>query len=549
MAQGYSRRGVLRLLGSGAVLGLVAGCVPSPGPSTPGGPTSGGSTKPLTFGMWSAPRMLGPHTTFDTYSLVHSDLIYSYLTRQDATGTIAPGLADRWEVAPDGKAYTFFLNPKAKWHDGKPVTADDVAFSLTSLSDPRTKSIFASRFNNVRGIKAYRDGSAPAVEGFQIVDPKTFRIILDAPTPTVAMLGQVGPQAAILPKHVLGAVKPDELDKHPFWANPTVGSGPFKFVRYQTDQFMELDRNDDHFLGVASFPKLILRVSNQDVVQAQLQKGEVDVAAIPPPDADRLKSVAHLDVRKLTTTVVQAIQVNLDKPYLQDVRVRQAMAHALDRAKIAETANGDPALVQSGPVFSPAWAVSPTITKYEYNPDKARQLLKDAGWDSSRKLVYRYPTGNKGREKMAPLVQEAFKAVGIDLDLRVSDFATTLKDAGEAQFDLISLGNQMGYDPDSLANQYTSTSIPPAGVNYTRYKNPRIDEIFKTAAVTMDQAVRAKLYHEYQDIVTRELPRIWMMVDPEVMVINKRISGIVPAPPWGILRSVYWNIFQWKVSD
>jgi peptide/nickel transport system substrate-binding protein len=385
------------------------------------------------------------------------------------------------------------------------------------------------------------------LEGYQVIDPKTFRIVLDAPV--APMLGQLGVQAAIVPKHILGSAKPDELDKHPFWQNPTVGSGPFKFVRYQTDQFVELDRNDNHFLGAASFPKLILRISNQDVVQAQLQKGEVDIAAVTPDDADRLKGTASLNVLRFPTTVAQALYVNLERPYLQDVHVRQAMAYALDRAKIAETANGDPALACNGPVNAPAWAVSPTLTKYPLDQNKARQLLKDASWDSTRKVVYRYPTGNKGREKMGPLVQDAFKAVGIELDLRLSDFATLQKDAASGEFDLLSLGNQNGYDPDSLANQYLSDAFPPAGVNFGHYKNSRVDEIFKTAAVTSDQAQRAKLYQEFQDIVTQELPRIWVMLDPEVMAVNKRISGVVPAPAGGILRSSYWNIFQWTVTD
>jgi peptide/nickel transport system substrate-binding protein len=200
-------------------------------------------------------------------------------------------------------------------------------------------------------------------------------------------------------------------------------------------------------------------------------------------------------------------------------------------------------------VNAPAWAISPSLTKYEANPGKARELLKDAGWDSARKLVYRYPTGNKGRERMGPLVQDAFKSIGVDLDLQLSDFATLQKDAASAAFDLLSLGNQNGYDPDSLANQYTSMSFPPAGVNFGHYANTRVDEIFQTAAVAQDQASRAKLYQEFQDIVTRELPRVWVMLDPEVIAINARIGGIVPAPAWGILRSTYWNIHQWRVAD
>ena len=491
--------------------------------------------------------MLPPHTTNDTYSLVHSELIYSTLTRQDKDGGIVPGLAEKWDIAPDGLTYTFSINPKATWHDGKPVTADDVAFSLTSLSDPRTKSIYASRFTSVKGVKAFRDGSAPSVAGYQVIDPKTFRIVLDSPV--APMLGQLGVQAAILPKHVLGAVKPEELDKHPFWSNPTVGSGPFKFIRYQTDQFMELDRHDQHHLGAAGFPKLLLRIGNQDTLQVQLQKGEVDIAAVPIEEVPRLKTLPNLNVYAFQSTVAQSLYFNLDRPFLKDLRVRQAMSYAVDRASIAKTVNGDAALAVYGPVNAPAWAISPNLMKYPYDPDKARQLLKDAGWSASQKILYRYPTGNKARELMAPLIQDLFKGVGIDLDLRVSDFATMQSDAREGKFDLLSLGNQNGYDPDSLANQYKSNAFPPEGVNFGKYANKRVDEIFTAAAAEREQAKRATLYHEFQDFVSRELPRIWVLLDPETIAATKRIGGIMPAPAWGLLRSIYWNIHEWKVTD
>lgn len=493
--------------------------------------------------------MVSPHSTNSTYSLIHPDLIFSTLTRQDQAGNIVPGLADSWKMSEDGMSYTFVLNANAKWHDGEPVTAKDVAFSLTCLADPRTSSIYTSRYNSVTGIDAFRDGSAESVEGFEVVDDLTFKISLDEPVAEAVMLGQLGAPAPIFPMHILGEVKPEEFASHPFWQTPTVGCGPFKFNNYQTDQYMELDRYDDYHLGAASFPKLILRIGDQNVLQVQLSSGEVDIAAVPPLDVSAIENDASIEIHRYASTVAQSLYVNLSNELLQDIRVRQAMSYALDRAMIASIAQGDPGLVCFGPVAAPEWAVSPNITTYEYDPDHARALLEEAGWDSSVKLNYRYPTGNAGREKMGPLVQAAFKDIGIEIDLQLTDFATLQSDAAEGAFDLLSLGNQNAYDPSSLALQYISTAIPPDGVNYGFYANERVDEIFDLAQSGLDQDARAALYHEFQDIVTQELPRVWVMVDPEVVASRTRISGIDPSPSWGLLRSIYWNITQWTVTD
>lgn len=458
------------------------------------------------------------------------------------------GLADTWEVSDDGKTFTFTLNASATWHDGQPVTAEDVVFSLTSLSDPRTKSIYASRFDSVVGIDAYRSGEADEVAGYRVQDASTFVVELDAPMAEAVMLGHLGSQAPIFPSHILGDVDPEALADQAFWAEPTVGSGPFKFKSYETDQYMELSRHEGHHLGAPSFETLMLRIGDQNTLQVQLATGEVDIAAVAPQDTESLESNEAIEIYRYASTVAQALYVNLESEALQDIRVRQAMAHALDRAMIAQIALGDASLVCNGPVNAPEWAISPTLTTYEFDPEKAKALLAEAGWNSSQKLRYRYPTGNAGRELMGPLVQSAFKEVGIEVDLQLTDFATLQSDASSGAFDLLSLGNQNASDPSSLALQYISSAWPPDGVNYGHYSNQRVDEIFEQGAQESDQDIRADLYHEFQDIVTEELPRIWVMLDPEVAAVNTRISGVEPSPSWGLLRSLYWNIFEWTVT-
>ncbi len=508
-----------------------------------GGASAGFAQTTLVFGVTSAPRTFNPWVTNDSASWTAMDMMYSGLTRLDAAGSPAPDLAESWEVSGDGLEYVFHLDPDARWHDGEPVTATDVKFTFEALLHPDTNSVWASRYTLIAGAKAYRAGDAQGVEGVEVVDEHTVRIALEAPL--APFLSYVSLQTPIMPSHLLSGVAPAQFEGNAFFDAP-VGSGAYKFVRYESGQFVEYDAFESFHLGNPGFAKLFLRIGTTDTLLVQLQRGEVQVAPLNPHEVELVAAMPGVEVLSYPTSIVQAININLTRAPLQDVRVRQAIAYAIDRERLATIVLGEYGNVASSPLMAPDWVLTDDLTVYGFDLDKARALLQEAGWNASTHLTLRYPSGNRPREAAAAVIQQALAAAGIQVDLSISDFATLNADAAAGNFDLLLLGNQTIGDPDYIASQYTSYTAPPAGVNYMHYANPRVDELLEAGRTTADQAARYDLYRQFQQIVTEDLPKVFLYVDPEIYAVSDGLTGISPANGVGLLRSLYWNIFEWR---
>lgn len=497
----------------------------------------------LVFGVTSAPRTFNPWITNDSASWAAMDMIYSGLTRLNSEGAPSPDLATSWEVSEDGRGYVFHLNPDARWHDGESVTAEDVKFTFEALLHRDTNSVWASRFSLIAGAEAYRAGTVDSVEGVQVVDDQTVRIVLEEPL--APFLSYVSLQTPMMPSHLLGDIEPANFEGDAFF-NAPVGSGPYRFVRYEPGQFVEYDAVQDSYLGTPGFRRLFLRVGTTDTLLVQLQQGEVHVAPLNPHEVELVVGVPGVEVLSYPTSIVQAINVNLTRPALQDVRVRRAIAYAIDRNSLASIVLGEYGQVASSPLMAPDWVLTDDVTVYDFDPDAARALLEEARWDSSTRLTLRYPTGNRPREAAAAVIQQALAAVGIQVTLSISDFATLNADAAAGNFDLLLLGNQTIGDPDYVASQYTSNTAPPNGVNYMHYSNARVDEVLEAGRTTTDRTERYDLYQEFQQIVTEELPKVFLYVDPEIYAVSEAIEGIKPANGVGLLRSLYWNLYEWQ---
>lgn len=499
----------------------------------------------LVYGVLSSPRTFNPWVSNDSPSWIAMDMMYSGLVRLDATGAPSPDLAESWTVSADGLEYVFHLDPDARWHDGTPVTAADVVFTFRTILSPAANTIWASRFTNLDGAPAYRDGSSNDLPGVVALDDRTVALRLSAPL--APLMSHLSVQTAIMPAHLLGEVPPAELAEHPFFQAP-VGSGPWTFVRYESGQYIEFDAFDGAHLGRPAFDKLFQRIGNADSLLVQLQRGEVDVAPVPATEVDLVGRMPGVTVYSFPTSIVQAINLNLDRPALADLRVRQAIAHAIDRDLMLAIILDGAGAVADTPVAAPEWALSDDLVRYPYDPERARALLAEAGWDPATTLVLRYPTGNRPRENAAPIIQQALAAVGIRVELQVSDFATLTADAVAGNFDLLLLGNAIVGDPDYIASQFTSTTTPPNGVNYMRFRNARVDELLALGRVTPLAEDRAPIYAEFQRIVTEQLPRVSLYIDPEIYGVRDRLVGVAPGNGLGLSRNVYWNLHTWTAT-
>lgn len=495
----------------------------------------------LRVGLPSTPRSFDPLVTTDGFSTMTLDLILPKLIRYNNRLEPIPYLAKSWKTSPDRATYTFVLDERARWTDGTPVTAADVKFSIQLWGNRRIGSVVAGRVSLIQGMQEFGEGRASDVSGVQVVDDHTIKISLLRPSAT--FLNDI--YYYVLPAHILGKTPPADLDRHPYFQAPTVGAGPYKFVAYRTGQAVELERNTDFFLGSPKIERVVLRFGPPETLTGELERGELDIAPVIPTEAPRMARISQIQLVTMPFTTLY-MHVNTRKPYLRDQRVRQAIAYALDRERMARVLYAGFSKVANGPFESPPWAVNPSLKPYKYSPDTAKRLLAEAGWDSSNELLLRVATGNVPRERAAPLVQAFLQKVGIRVRIITSDFATLLRDLREGSYDLGFLGWGLGIDPDQAALIFDSRNGPPGGWDIMGYANSKVDQLFDLGRTTVVAARRQRYYYELQAMLNDELPVVFMYTEPLIAGVNRRVQGVQPVPfyLWGYFNNVLWNVYE-----
>lgn len=501
--------------------------------------------KVLQVGMVSAPMTFNVTATTGTYSTMPMDFVLGTLVSIDGDQEFQPWAASSWEVSEDGRTYTFNLNPDLNWHDGNPVVAEDVKMSLELLTHPDNNALLYGRLNGIEGVDEFYEKKADSISGVKVVDEKTVQITTKVPTAT--LLNNL--MYYILPSHILGDVAPADIADHSYWQKP-VGFGPFKFVEYKTDQYILMEKNEDCAIGVPKIDKLIFRIGDTNTLTALAERGEVDIFEISPDEAERLETSDLLNVVTVPYgSVTQMMHVNLNRPYLDDPKVRQGLAHAINREGMARSLyNGHARPVPTHPL--PAWVSEEGFPTYEFNPEKGKKLLQEAGFPFDQKLVLRVPSGNKPREKMAPIIKQGLQDIGVEVDIVVSDFTTCTALIREGDYDLGLQGWWgMMMDPDDLSIVHHSKNIPKAGYNLSFYDNPRVDELLQEGREKITFEDRAPVYHELGKLLAEELPLIPMASVDAVYAANKRVKNFKPTNfrTWGHYDQL-WNILELDVE-
>ncbi|MBM3129242.1 MAG: hypothetical protein FJ009_11550 [Chloroflexi bacterium] len=331
---------------------------------------------------------------------------------------LQPLLAEKWEMLDGGKSWIFYLRKNVKWHDGDPFDADDVVFTFNAYANPAVASSWASKVTGIQGYDEFKAGTATSLSGVKKVDPYTVRFDLKNANPLWAQVDQIF--ISILPEHILGKVKPNELRAHPFWLN-RVGTGPFKWKEYKPDQSLEVVRNDDYFLGAPKLDRIIYQYyADIPTMLNAIEKGEVDDTAyegggIPYTEVERfVKNQNLVTLANYDAGLPTYLQLDLNRPYFQDVRVRQAMMYAIDRKTLVKTVlQGRPRLANT--IYPQTWAVASDLEQYDFNPAKARELLTAAGWDKNRKVDFIYYYNDQVSKDMVVAIQQYLADVGINI--------------------------------------------------------------------------------------------------------------------------------------
>jgi peptide/nickel transport system substrate-binding protein len=491
--------------------------------------------KPKNWNPLAPPN--GPDTQVET-------LIYDALLMVNDQYQYEPRLAERWSASDDARTFTFNLRSGLLWSDGQPFTSKDVLFTYKLLANPASGSAHAAKFDHVLGIADFRSGAATDVAGFRTPDDNTFVIELDQPN--AAFISSISwPFYGILPEHVLGSADVKTLGDNPFFLNPSVGMGPFSFVRYETDQFVELKKNPNYRKPVA-IDQVFLKPLTTDVATAQLEKGEMQLVQISPTDLDRLSAEAGIQIDSRPGPGIVLMAVDLNQPYLQDKRVRQAMLYAIDRAGIASQVLAGQAGVTNTHVMGPPEALPADLSAYAYDPDKARALLQEAGWDPSRVIKIQWIQGIRDRDATVQIVQSQLQAVGMQVELNPLEAGPLLDNMKNRTFDLSLYGGGLyTIDPDSTSVPNECSQAYPAGGNNAHYCNADVDAAFAAGRGTTDVAARMQAYQQVARITNDEVPYIWLYVPSAVWAYSTKLTGF---KAHGELTYGFWNAADWSLA-
>lgn len=504
-------------------------------------PATGGGT--LNVYLYQKPKLFSPLVAFNGPDQQVMSLVFDNLVIVNDKYEYEGRLAEKWTVSPDGKTFTFTLRKGLKWSDGAPFSSKDVLFTYKLLANEASGSAQAAKFNNVKGIADLRAGKEAA--GLRAPDESTF--IIELENPNGAYLSTVaGAWFWIIPEHLLGKVELKDLGNHPFFLKPTAGMGPFKFVKYETDQFVELERNPNYRSAVG-IERMFLKPVTSDVATAQLEKGEMQLVQISPTDLARVTALPGVKVESKPGPGIILMAVALDQPQWKDKRVRQAVLHAIDREGIVKQVLAGQATLTNTHILGPSWALPPDLNKYEYSPPKAQQLLKDAGWDPNRVVRIQWIKGTRDRDAAVEIIQGMLGAVGMKVELNPIEVGPLLENMKNRTFDFSLYGGGLyTVDPDSISVPTLCDQAYPKGGNNSHYCNKEVDALMAKGAATGDPAERAKAYQQVAKITNDEVPYIWLYVPSAVWAYSDKLQGI---KPHGEFTTGFWNAAEWTIRQ
>ena len=485
------------------LLALTAGCLsrPTPNPNV------------IVVGVSFGPNNLDPRIGTDDVSEKADQLMFNGLMKLDANLRFVPDLAERVEQ-PDDTTYVIPLRRGVRFHDGHELTSADVVYTYRSLQDPAFISPYKGAFRGVKSVEA-RDR-------YTVVFHLTERF------------------GSFLANLVVPQIVP--VGAGPSFGKQPIGTGPYRFVRYAVDDAVELAPFADYFGGSPRNEGIVLKVVPDNIMQGlELRKGTIDVVVndLAPDIVYQLQRDSTLQVVESPGVDYQYVGLNLRDPILKDVRVRQALAYAIDRRAIVEYLRRGLAAPAAGILPPSSWAFATDLRTFPYDPVKARALLDAAGYPD--------PDGDGPRARFSlslkvsniefnrlqsAVIQQNLRAVGIDLDVRTYEFATLYADVLKGNFQLYTLQWTGGAvaDPDILRRVFHSTQVPPAGFNRGYYNNPHVDALLDRAAVAATDADRRALYGEVQKIVADDAPYISLWYKTNAVVAGRSLSGITLLP-------------------
>lgn len=500
-----------------AVLLLLVAC----SNNTTNGTANTSEEKNLFIGMVNPPIAFNTINSSDVASQYIEGFMFDSLLDMPESLNFTPKLAESFDTT-DNQTYTIKINAKANWSDGTPVTAEDAAFTLNLIANPNVETHVGNFLTPLEGLE---NGKLPEgvaeIPSVKVIDEKTLEFKTTNPVDPNMIKEQLGVKLMILPKHILQDVDPKELSKDPFMQNPTVTNGPFKFVQYKKDQYVEFEKNPDYYLGTPKLDKIYVKIMPASNLVAQLQTGEIQMnnslGKIAVQDYETVKKIENIKTELQQTIGFQMLVFNMET--IKDAKLRQAMAYAINRESIVDNLLKGTGEIIDGPYTSLNPYLNNDLTKYTYDPEKAKQLLAESGWDVNQTLDFVVPLGNKVREQSANIIVQNLEDIGIKVKTATYDFPSSLQMAKEGDYDLYLLGNALTVDPD-VSTMYASNG----SFNFMNYNNPKVDQLLADGKAEPIAEKRKVIYDELQEIWEADLPVLTLYSDYNFAAVSDSLT-------------------------
>ena len=457
-------------------------------------------------------------------------LLFNGLTAHDGNDQIVPGLAETWDYDEQTYTYTFYLREGVKWHDGEPFTADDVKFTIEAIMDPENGSENAPNYEDV--------------EEITVIDAQTVAFRLTEPN--VAFLEYM--TMGILPQHLLAGQDMQESD---FFRSP-VGTGPYKLESWDAGQSIVLVKNEDYYLGAPKIDRVIFKIVPDDNAQAvQLQSGELDLALLDPKNAQSFAGADGYTLYDMTTADYRGILFNFANDYWTANRdIIPAICYAIDRQAIVDSVLLGEGMPAYGPLQRNIYN-DESVEHYDYNPDKARAILEDAGCTlgadgfytrGGEQLAFTISvmSGEQDRIDIAQAAAQQIRAIGINCTVEIP----AQMDWGGQMACLIGWGSP--FDADDHTYKVFGTD---KGANYSSYSNAAVDEALTKARQSDDPAVRKAYYADFQQALAADPAYAFICYIDANYVAKSNIKGIDTDTVLGHHGvGIFWNIQDWEIA-
>ena len=541
-----------RLLALAALTSIFAACSQTGGGGNRVG-TAANGTGNLRVAIQQDVKNLNPLLASNTTDGMIDRLMFEPLVSADDKGGTIPMLAtavptlENKGVSKDGLTVTYHLRKDVKWTDGVGFTSKDVKWSYQAIMNNANNIISRHGYDDITSVDTPDDYTV-VVHLKQRFSPFVNTFFADSDQPYV-----------VVPAHILS--KYSDINTIPFNANPNVSDGPFKFVRWVHGDHIELAANDNFFMGKPLLKTIYIRiVPNETTTVNMLRTHDVDwMFQSSISNYPAVKDIPGITLHWVDVNGYEDVQLNTQRPLLQDVRVRQAIAYAVDKQRIVQTLTYGQNKIATWDQPYWMWSHDPnTQPTYTYDPQKAKQLLEQAGYTPGAggimtkngqplTLVMVSNNSNVTRRKNTVEVQAMLRNVGIDAQIKYYDGDVLFAPVGEGgilqggKFDLALAGWYAGIDPDD-SSQFTCANVAPKGYNYSRYCSAQMDAAQQTALVNYDQPTRKKAYAQIQHLEAADMPEIFFYYLREMHPISVNFKGFRPSP---VVES--WNAWEWSI--